>query len=219
MKKTIIFSDTHLTKRIDQKKLSIIKQIVEDADTVIINGDLWEHLVMTFDQFIASEWNTLFDLLKKKQAIYVTGNHDRALDLDQRTALFSLKTISGTYTFTQGKYTYEVKHGHEDSFLSGLVYTLFFHNLTAVRIVTLPFNLPRIICEYITAKTGVSFLGFLNLNIKNMRRSKTTFTITSHTHAPEIDYQKRYINTGFINAGYASYVVITDKPRLMEMRY
>ncbi|KUK82735.1 MAG: Metallo-dependent phosphatase, partial [Microgenomates bacterium 39_6] len=86
--KTLIFSDTHLTDRLDPKKMAFLKKIINKADQVIINGDFWDGAFISFDQFLSSPWQELFSLLKKKQTIYIYGNHDKKERCGKGVSLF-----------------------------------------------------------------------------------------------------------------------------------
>jgi len=75
--KVLLFSDTHLTCKFDKKQFQALKEIIEQADRVIVNGDFWEYIACDFEKFIKSEWaEKLFPLLKKKKTIFLHGNHD-----------------------------------------------------------------------------------------------------------------------------------------------
>ncbi len=52
--KTLIFSDTHLTNKPDPKRMAFLKKIINEADRVIINGDFWDGVFISFDQFLSS---------------------------------------------------------------------------------------------------------------------------------------------------------------------
>lgn len=219
MKKIIVISDTHLTTRFNQKKFDALKKVFENCDQIIFNGDLWENAIINFDQFLNSKWHNLFSLMKSKKTIYIHGNHDREIDIDDRAYKFCDKLVSGDYKFKSGKFNYLVKHGHEDSKISGLVYKILRDDPKLVYWLTYPFDFPQKLNEYIVTKFDWGLQHLLNNNLKNQKRAKTEYLITSHTHSPEIDHKKRYINTGFTNFGVIYYVEITGKPRLIKTFY
>ena len=212
-------SDTHLTSKFNKKKFDALKRIFESSDQIIFNGDLWENAIINFDQFVDSEWKRLFRLMKSKKTVYIHGNHDREIDVDDRAYKFCDKLVSGDYRFKSGKINYLVKHGHEDSKISGLVYKILGDNPKLVHWLTYPADPPQKLHEFLVTKFGKGPLNFMNNNLKNKRRPKGEYLITSHTHSPEIDHKKRYINTGFTNFGFISYIEITDKPRLIKTSY
>ena len=70
--KTLIFSDTHLKTKFEQKKFNFLSNIIDDADAIIIAGDFWDGYYCSFDEFVNSEWSALFPLLKEKKAINIS---------------------------------------------------------------------------------------------------------------------------------------------------
>src|SRR3990170_7877882 len=87
--KILVFSDSHLTDKFEEKKFDFLKKIIRQSDLVIINGDFWDGYLTTFSRFISSDWNKLFPLLKSKKTIYIYGNHDRESYIDRNAKLFS----------------------------------------------------------------------------------------------------------------------------------
>ena len=71
--KTLVISDLHLTTASDPKKFRFLKKLISSFDRVIINGDLWCVYTDTFDQFINSDWQRLFPLLKSKKQFILTA--------------------------------------------------------------------------------------------------------------------------------------------------
>ena len=67
--KILLFSDSHLRIRFEQKKFNFLKRIIYEADKVIILGDFWEGSLETFDRFVNSDWKNLFPLLKEKHTV------------------------------------------------------------------------------------------------------------------------------------------------------
>jgi hypothetical protein len=57
---TLIFSDTLLHQKFDQKKYNFLLKIIKAADQVIINGDFWDSDLSSFDKFVKSRWKQLF---------------------------------------------------------------------------------------------------------------------------------------------------------------
>ncbi|MBI4226199.1 metallophosphoesterase family protein, partial [Candidatus Roizmanbacteria bacterium] len=109
--KILIFSDSHLTENFEEKKFNFLKKIIQQSDSVIINGDFWDGYRTTFDRFISSDWNKLFPLLKSKKTVYIHGNHDRETYIDQNASLFSdLQTH--TYRLQLNGKVFIIEHGH-----------------------------------------------------------------------------------------------------------
>lgn len=109
--KTLVFSDTHLTKKFNQQKFGFLAQQIKKADQVIMLGDLWDGFFISFDDFINSNWRKLFPLMKKK-TIYLYGNHDPKVWSDKRVNEFC-KKATVDYEFKVGKAIYYCVHGHE----------------------------------------------------------------------------------------------------------
>ena len=109
--KTLVISDTHLDTTFDEKKYAFLRSIIERADRVILNGDFWEGITISFDDFIKSEWKSLFPLLKQKQTIYLYGNHDRKEYNDERVQLFSAAQ-GDSHILKEENTTYHIQHGH-----------------------------------------------------------------------------------------------------------
>ncbi len=211
--KYLIFSDTHLTPKFEPKKFEVLKSAIEQVDRVIINGDFWEGMAYSFNDFVTSTWaKELFPLLKKKQAIYLFGNHDKESLADSRTNLFSGRQMK-QYNFKSGKNTYFVEHGD---------LLLHLPELPAFSRVILE-SVENIIFK-ILGKTFIRFAySRFNNHIKNKitgRFKENEFLVTGHTHFAEIDTDSRYINSGFNNYGIAQYLFIEGgKVTAVEKRY
>jgi len=109
--KTLIFSDTHFSAEFEPARYRAIIRLIKSVDRVIINGDFWDSYLTTFDNFINSEWQRLFPLLKEKQTVYIYGNHDRPNDCDLRVGLFSTQQAAD-YILETKKQTFLIEHGH-----------------------------------------------------------------------------------------------------------
>src|SRR3989339_340208 len=109
--KILVFSDTHLYLPFDQKKFDFLKKIISESDQVIINGDFFDSYINTFDEFIKSPWKQLFPLLKKKEAVYLFGNHDLKKVSDNRVGLFSVSQKNRHQIIINNK-KFLIEHGH-----------------------------------------------------------------------------------------------------------
>lgn len=109
--KVLVFSDSHLTDQFDQRLYDYIVNLLKKADKVIINGDLWDAYLVTFDEFINSKWKKLFPLLKKKKCVYILGNHDKRKFMDERVSLISDEVVD-SFEFIQKKTRFHIQHGH-----------------------------------------------------------------------------------------------------------
>lgn len=198
--KILIFSDSHLTENFEEKKFNFLKKIIQQSDSVIINGDFWDGYRTTFDRFISSDWNKLFPLLKSKKTVYIHGNHDRETYIDQNASLFSdLQTH--TYRLQLNGKVFIIEHGHR-------FYPLFDEIL------------PRILNKVSTIIVGfflrnISLLRFILkranriIKIKVQKELKNNeIFVCGHSHWAEFDLKNQFINTGFIEDGLAKYLLI-----------
>jgi len=220
-RKTLVISDLHLTDKFDQKKYNFLVKLISDYDQVIINGDLWCVLIVTFDQFVKSKWNQLFPLLKAKKTSYIAGNHDPAKFTDRRARKFCNRQVN-SLVLKKTAYTFHIHHGpkllkrkypEDEKTINFLKAIKFQPIMQAAQILAL--KLIGLQAPEITSRTDNNFL-------KEIARKLPAnhFLITGHTHLPEFDRQNKYINTGFIDGGYASYLSITDKSlQLVKTRY
>lgn len=216
--KILLFSDSHLRKRFEEKKFNFLTKIISENDKVIILGDFWDSSLMTFDEFINSQWKRLFPLLKERHAVYVYGNHDEKDKSDARVSFFSdLQTKQ--YKFEEGGRSFIAEHG-DRFFKNHLLYSLtyggpfrsFFMGRLFVtwQFVILEDLLTKVFGSKFLAKRGLSF----NKHIKKAFAKEFKngeILICGHTHSAEIDLEYNFINTGLIRHGLGQYVIINDK--------
>lgn len=206
--KYLIFSDTHLDRNFDKKKFEFLQKIIALGDIVIINGDFWEGYSCTFDEFVRSPWKKLFPLLKKKNTVYIFGNHDKKEYADKRVHLFSVEQTR-KYTFQSGENIFHLEHGDR----------------------IIPFG-DDIIFKRMsqTVSNFLTFLEYLSVKISGMRLirlvyqqfneqlkkkvasllKKNEYLICGHTSSSEIDLKNHYINSGWIKHGIGQYLIIED---------
>ncbi|MFT7328066.1 MAG: putative phosphodiesterase [Crocinitomicaceae bacterium] len=111
MNSTIILSDLHIGDNIHFKRLAAFLEIFENFDRIILNGDFLDDL-WSYDKTVTSEWSSLFDLLKRKEVIYLFGNHDRDTpELRAATSDF-IDVYADTYNIPVGNLELVIKHGH-----------------------------------------------------------------------------------------------------------
>ncbi len=220
---TLVISDLHLThKNFSTKRLNHLIDLIKEHDYLIINGDLWCAFTSTFDQFYNSKWNQLFELIKSKNTIYVTGNHDLSKYFDDR--IYNLcGSVTENLVYKQNLHNILFVHGHQiipdaaKSDVERKIRRLF--NYEA---------LPQFAEEAITFIFG--YQGYSKLmrkignkvqkkNAYDLKQSKDQYVITSHTHAFEHDIAGKYINTGRIGKWYASFVVINDTDIKLDWHY
>ena len=203
-----VFSDSHLTNKFSKRKYNKLVSLIEKADQVIIDGDFWEGLIITFDQFINSEWKKLFPLLKAKKTIYIYGNHDhkglsddRVYEFcDQALHEYELKTPTKTYFFTHGaEFLYPKQpdvsvlkrdHPRQEAFMTDVQRIIFF--------IFGPHILPK------------SF-NFIDKEKRAQITSLDNILVCGHTHRPLYQPDLNFIDIGFFNYGYANYLLIDNQ--------
>jgi predicted phosphodiesterase len=200
--KTLIFSDTHLGLPVEEKKYNFMHEIIEESDQVIINGDFWEGHIIEFQQFIESPWKNLFPLLKKKNTIYIHGNHDEQEFTDERVALFSTHQTT-RFDLQLKKHTLIFEHGDRLAFLPKS------HPFVTQRAM----DIERIMVRSTGDKIHKIVGGRLNTKIKKALKKelkKDEIYICGHTHYAEIDKANQFINTGIIRHGLGQYLLIDN---------
>ncbi len=202
--KILIFSDTHLTDQFEEKKYHLLKKIVGDVDRVIINGDFWDGYLTTFDKFVNSPWKKLFPLLKSKKAIYIFGNHEKKSYSDNRVSLFSIEQ-KDRHVLRIDPYTFLIEHGN-------LIYPVFDETIIKSRF------LNKLAVMFIAPiLREAHFLSYFNKRANRLikkkigRESKDKgIFVLGHTHAPEVDIEAGYVNSGVFHRGLAQYLIIDD---------
>lgn len=223
---TLIFSDTHLTTKFEPKKFEKLKEVIEQADRVIINGDLFDGYLVDFEEFCRSKWQNLFPLLKQKRAIYILGNHDSRKKVNRKAKLFAQKVVGG-YKFKSGGSTFLVKHGHELApsievrleFLSGLHQKSYFARTI--------YKFYEDFKEFAVSLVGPRYYNFTNRieterlkhwAKKNLKENE--YLIAGHTHFQTFDSKHRFIGAGMINYGFCQCVLIDrGEIKLINERY
>jgi predicted phosphodiesterase len=204
-----VFSDTHLTHRwFNPKKYHRLANIIKGSDQIIINGDFWDGLRCSFEQFIQSHWRQLFPMLKSKNAVYIYGNHDLKEWCDERTNLFSVHQAEA-FDFTIGTLDLHLEHGHR---------------IAPDPITKNPnlLNIPLIgYFDYLfTELIPTIFFGQRWINYKGrtatllMREHAKEFAaegrwlLCGHSHVAQLDPNIKYANSGFIGLGRLQYIRI-----------
>lgn len=225
--KVLLFSDSHLDKKFDEKKFKFLEKIISEADKVIILGDFWEGSLISFDEFVKSPWNKLFPLLKNKKAVYIYGNHDKKEASDDKVKLFS-DSQADKYTFTSDGKTFVAEHGDRFFRNHATYYLTYGGPLKSIFMSKLFITWQFLILEDFLTKTfGTNFLKKRSLRfnkhikkvmIKDFKNGE--ILICGHTHATEIDLENNFINTGIVRHGLGQYVIIDDgKVQLKEEWY
>lgn len=218
--KTLIFSDTHLTQRFETKKFNLLKKLIESVDEVIINGDFWDGLSVSFDQFVNSSWKTLFPLLKAKRAVYIYGNHDYQYMSDKRVSLFSVKQVTEYYAQTNPKKLI-IRHGHQHT-------PSIQNHIKNPKLLKLANDLYEYAELLVLKLFGRSIFrkGLYGVFTSTLARHARKhiqdgeILVCGHSHNAVFRPDKKYINSGFIRHGLAQYLLIENKKiRFMEEKY
>jgi len=226
--KVLILSDTHLSKWFDKKKFDFLSNIIGQADKVILNGDFWDCWYLEFNRFIETPWRNLFPLLKERDTVYIHGNHDPMNKCNKNTELFSNMAVVYYEEIIDGV-KYAFAHGH--SFLEGKKkWYLEYYDKFLSTLATIGLGKPlHFILHYfeITLMNlfGVesvtkSKIALGNNQIHKKLPMEEGWLVCGHTHGPEIDFIKKYINGGCIINNTASYLLIENgNPNLIYSKY
>jgi predicted phosphodiesterase len=222
---TLVFADTHFGKKFHQRQFDALKTLISKSGRIIINGDFWEGLGISFDDFIKSDWNKLFPLLKEKETIYVYGNHDDKIYSDDRVYLFCHQAVS-EYLLNTPSQSYLFRHGHQFLFPRHSDECIRKHIKQAgTRWRRFRLAVANIIQSVGFGLFGPKILpGFLNYISAKDRRSigiPGQLLVCGHTHRPYINKKGGFLDIGFFNFGWANYLLIDDtgKYYLTSKRY
>jgi len=215
--KTLVISDTHLTDRFDPKKCEFLKEIITDADQIIINGDFWDGFITDFSSFLNSPWKRLFPLLKRKKTIYVFGNHDKKQYCNSQTSLFSVLQTN----------RYELKlNNHRLIFEHGNRYRPALDEILGIKI---PSPITRfahwgekiLVKKFKDRYFNLAYQRFNN-GIKEIIKNidqPDTYYFFGHTHKAEKDLPNRFFNTGIIKGGLGQYILIDNEKIEIKERW
>lgn len=207
--KILTFSDSHLTSRFEEKQFNYLSSIIKKADTVILNGDFWDHYATTFDKFVNSDWKHLFPILKKKETIYIYGNHDFKKFSDDRVNLFSDKQTK-RHEIKSGNKTFIFEHGNR--FFPGM------NEYIDIRIINSLIDRVLDPLQYQLVRRFDRKLLQLSLKQTNKLIKKETkkelkpnqIYICGHTHYAELDLKNSFVNSGINNYGLGQHLWIEN---------
>lgn len=208
--KILIFSDTHLTNKFDEKKFTFLKKIISSTDRVVINGDFWDGYLTTFDKFINSKWRILFPLLLKKKTVYIYGNHDAKKLSDKRIRLFSIAQKE-MYKIRVHNKTFIIEHGNRILPTFDQIMEKIFNKIDFIVMPTI-----QIVYNLLLTIFGYSFIDHYFSRYNKMLKKKlgkkvsNVIRIFGHTHYPEIDLSSNFANTGANMFSYGQYLIIND---------
>lgn len=215
--KTLVVSDLHLTHVFDEKKYLFLENLFSSYDRIILNGDFWDGFSTTFDRFVASKWSRLFPLLINKGTIYLFGNHDIKEYSDERVALFS--TIQNEYyLIEEGLEKYHIEHGHIlEPGVDGLIRL----SRTLLKYINFSTHLVENILVRLGSPQNI-IMEQANKAIKGKLKKKQFphWYLCGHTHVAEYDGKNKFANSGFVQYGKATYLVIDSSGiELKKERY
>lgn len=204
---TLVISDTHLNHKFEEKKFNYLLNLFNKHDQIILNGDFWEGLLMSFDEFIDSPWKGLFPILKRKDTIYLYGNHDKQKRSDDRVSLFSNRQGNEFEIKTENK-IFHIEHGHR-LIRMFKVPSLILDLDAAIRTFEVTEN-------YLIKRNIDSYIKFTNRFNKRIKKKikknglSEKIVICGHTHSPEDDLEHGFLNEGFVKHGFASHITIEN---------
>lgn len=208
--KLLVISDTHLNLPVSLAKYTILSDLFHQADRIILNGDFWEGYLLSFDQFIKSDWQKLFPILRQKKAIYIYGNHDKAKASDDRVNRFSVKQTD-RYEETIGQYHFIFEHGNR---IIPLVDDHMHWKKPPYFMMLFANTLHKILVRCF----GNLFLQlfFRKLNKKGIQRLKKELKpneiyVCGHSHAKTIDLPNQFVNSGVAKHGVIQWIWIDEK--------
>lgn len=219
MEKILIISDLHLTTNFIRKKFLFLKDLISKYDRIIINGDFWSGYYNTFEEFTKTPWKDLFPILKSKKTIYLFGNHDRKSWLNDNVNLFSVWN-GDEYRLEVGSKKFLITHGHQ--FLGDSItsegYMAFWrkYKIDAIKYFVESLFL-RIFGRYFYIVAIPA-----NNKVKNLSKKLegVDYLVIGHTHWGEIDNKTKFMNTGLIHSGVATFIEIVDNsPKFVSTRY
>lgn len=213
----LVFSDTHLYLPFDQKKFNYLKKIINSADQVIINGDFFDGYMISFEDFVKSEWNKLFSLLKSKKTIYIYGNHDKKEFSDNRVSLFSnkqtyrleLKLNNKNFIFEHGQNLRKTPDMYIDFTKPSLAWLVFLTYLLHYLLTTIFKK------NFLDLRHGWTN-KISKTRIKEQYRSKKNdFYVIGHNHFGEVDEKNRFACSGINLYGFAQYLTIDSTAKII----
>lgn len=218
--KTLIFSDTHLTDKFEPQKFQFLKKLIQSVDKVIINGDFWDGLSISFDKFINSPWQQLFPLLKAKRAVYIYGNHDSEYMSDERVNLFSVKQTTEYFVWTNPTKLI-IRHGHQHTFsIQNKI-----KNKTFLKFANSLYEHAEFLVFKLFGRGIFRYGPYRSFTIRLHRYVRQHIQngevlVCGHSHNAVFAPEQKYINSGFIRHGLAQYLLIEHKKiRFVEEKY
>lgn len=215
--KTLVIADLHLRNAFDQRLFDFLKNLISDAQQVIINGDLIEGDLAYWQDIFSGKWSKLWELFSKKKSIYILGNHDSDIEIDELKKLNIFSEIGTSYNFIHQDMKVHVEHGHR------------FTNESPLR--SLPRSLLKPVAYVNRIKDSIldqiwPYKGKNKIDYKQLKNAEietnpeADIFILSHTHQQYADEDEKIYNTGSIRFGFASWITIEDgKVKIHKAKY
>jgi predicted phosphodiesterase len=150
-----------------------------------------------FSTFIQSQWKDLFPYMREK-TIYLYGNHDRR-EWTKNPELFS-REQHDSYILGVGKKELMIEHGHKISPSFDISYP----------------KLSYVLSSFFSSRHfpfGRELRGYENIQMKKYVKEHLTqnqILVCGHSHIAENNKKQRYINTGLIDNGIATYLSVDE---------
>lgn len=192
--KVLVFSDLHCSQVyrpiLAKKMIAWIKNV----DIVILNGDIWDEYLISFEDFIHSSWSIIFPYLKQKHAQYIFGNHDRPNHKHRDMNLFSDVQVEAL-DMTIGSNVFHFEHGHRMLPWEQQVQRYCFDQV--------PGWLSRRMIPIVDVATESRFVHYwIGLTQNNRMKAywKTIaagrWLVIGHTHVQSLDHRNLFLNSG-----------------------
>lgn len=209
--KALVFSDTHFGTVFEEKRFNFLKQLIVQADKIIINGDFWDSYLCSVDVFLASDWRKLLQLLAKKDTWFTIGNHDRNITAIAET-IGAEKRVKEKIELQIGKQSYHIMHGHQLSpefeerhpqitKIGSRYYPSIFDWEESSGLMG---KLSRL---YFARKRAGIWQDFQSFGPAAKRTEQ--WLILGHSHLDRENIQKRIASLGAVRLGWASYAWLT----------
>ncbi len=210
---TLVFSDTHFTKKFDQKLFNKLSGLIKSADQVIIDGDFWEGLTISFDEFLKTRWNQLFPLLKAKKAVYIYGNHDNFQLSDKRISEFCDQMVDH-YVLKKPNQTYYFTHGH--NFLMPVQPEKDFDPMRRTKLwyqifIRFSDKIQDLAFRIMGANIFPEKFNNMTLEQRKSIAPINNLLVCGHSHKPQYNPELNFMDIGFFNYGWANYMLIDDE--------
>ncbi len=200
-KKVLVISDIHLNSRFDPGKADALNRLIDQAEVIVLNGDIVDGYRNDWPDIAGSEWKKLFITLKNKTTFYLFGNHDPESFVQEGTFSsfqsnkFALKTFGQVYYFEHGDRLAPTVDKR-------LVIPRKIRNLG---------NVFEGIMVKIIGKKYLKIYAKGNrkmLNWKKTNLPKDYWLICGHTHCQEVNENAKFADSGLFNWGYGQYLLI-----------